>query len=150
MQDIPALVAHLIKKKVLDMKLGRVPELEPGALESLLNHNWPGNVRELENLVERALILRPSGPLNFDDLLYTASSINTHEFCREDKKFITLDEINRKHIERALILSQGRINGPDGAAERLHINPNTLRRRMDKLGILYGRKQKPIYSRTGK
>ena len=145
MQDIPALVAHLIKKKVVDMKLHKAPKLEVNALESLLNHKWPGNVRELENLVERALILRPKGPVSFDGLLQNASSTDKQEFHDKDAAFYSLDDINRKHIERALLHSQGRINGPQGAAELLRIKPNTLRRRMDKLGIPYGRKQKNLY-----
>jgi hydrogenase-4 transcriptional activator len=74
--------------------------------------------------------------------------MDKHESYKEDDNFISLDEINRRHIERALILSQGRINGEDGAAELLRIKPNTLRRRMDKLGIPYGRKQKSLYLST--
>jgi transcriptional regulator with PAS, ATPase and Fis domain len=140
MQDIPELVAHLIKKKVQDMKLHRVPELEPNAIQSLLNHDWPGNVRELENLVERALILNPKGPLGFDGLVHTPNSIDIYAPNNKDHTFLTLDEVIRRHIKRALVLSRGKINGPGGAAERLNIHPNTLRRRMNKLNIPYGRK----------
>ena len=50
-----------------------------------------------------------------------------------------LDEINALHIERVLKLANGKINGPGGAAELLGIHPNTLRKRMDKLGISYKR-----------
>ena len=35
----------------------------------------------------------------------------------------------------------GRINGPGGAAELLGIKPNTLRARMDRLGVSYGRRR---------
>ncbi|HUL10679.1 MAG TPA: helix-turn-helix domain-containing protein [Methylococcaceae bacterium] len=34
----------------------------------------------------------------------------------------------------------GKINGPSGAAQLLGLHPNTLRKRMNKLGIPYGRK----------
>ena len=40
-----------------------------------------------------------------------------------------------RHIEHALSRTKGRIEGPDGAAARLAINPHTLRSRMRKLGI---------------
>jgi transcriptional regulator with GAF, ATPase, and Fis domain len=140
MQDIPELVVHLMEKKVQDMKLRRVPELEPDAIKSLLNHDWPGNVRELENLVERALILHPKGPLSFSGLVQTPSSIDKNVSNNKEKTLLPLDEVIRGHIKRALILSRGKINGPGGAAERLHIHPNTLRRRMDKLNIPYGKK----------
>ena len=41
----------------------------------------------------------------------------------------------RRHIESALRITRGRIEGTDGAAEALEINPHTLRARMRKLGI---------------
>jgi hypothetical protein len=41
----------------------------------------------------------------------------------------------RKHIEAALMQSRGRVEGPDGAARLLEINPYSLRARMRKLGI---------------
>jgi DNA-binding protein Fis len=39
-------------------------------------------------------------------------------------------------------MTKGKVNGPDGAAFFLGINPSTLRNRMKKLGIDYGRKSK--------
>jgi transcriptional regulator with GAF, ATPase, and Fis domain len=52
-----------------------------------------------------------------------------------------LDDVMAEHIRYALQLSNGKVFGPGGAAELLHINPNTLRKRMDKLRIPYGRKK---------
>jgi hydrogenase-4 transcriptional activator len=46
-----------------------------------------------------------------------------------------LDDVIRRHIEHALSACKGRIDGPFGAAEKLAINPHTLRARMRKLGI---------------
>jgi hydrogenase-4 transcriptional activator len=43
------------------------------------------------------------------------------------------------HIERALLATHGRIEGPFGAAKLLGINPHTLRARMRKLGIDWAR-----------
>ncbi len=53
----------------------------------------------------------------------------------------SLDEAMIEHIKLALQLANGKIHGPGGAADLLGINPNTLRKRMDRLGILYGRKR---------
>lgn len=47
----------------------------------------------------------------------------------------TLDEAMKDHIQRALIATRGRIEGRDGAASLLDINPHTLRARMRKLGL---------------
>jgi transcriptional regulator with GAF, ATPase, and Fis domain len=41
----------------------------------------------------------------------------------------------RVHIEAALQVTQGRVEGPRGAARLLAINPHTLRARMRKLKI---------------
>ncbi len=47
----------------------------------------------------------------------------------------TLQEVVRSHIERALLQTHGRIEGPFGAARLLGVNPATLRARMRKLKI---------------
>jgi len=52
---------------------------------------------------------------------------------------MTLDQAQARHIERALEETHGRIEGKGGAAELLDINPHTLRSRMKKLGVNWGR-----------
>ncbi|MDR1141659.1 MAG: sigma-54 dependent transcriptional regulator [Planctomycetaceae bacterium] len=54
---------------------------------------------------------------------------------QEREDFLSLDEIIRQHIESALVLAQGVIEGANGAAALLKINPHTLRAKMRKLGI---------------
>ena len=49
--------------------------------------------------------------------------------------FRTLDTIVSEHIKGALTATQGRVEGPQGAARLLGVNPHTLRGRMRKLGI---------------
>lgn len=48
---------------------------------------------------------------------------------------LTLDQLMRQHIESVLRSTEGRVEGKDGAAELLGINPHTLRGRMRKLGV---------------
>jgi len=68
--------------------------------------------------------------------------LNTEENTGCDRKeFEPLGEVMARHIERALSLARGRINGPGGAARLLGINPSTLRNRMKKMGIAYGRQK---------
>ena len=66
--DIPELVQHFINLKSKELKLSVIPKLSQGAIDSLIEYHWPGNVRELENVIERALILNPTGPLTFETL----------------------------------------------------------------------------------
>jgi hydrogenase-4 transcriptional activator len=52
-----------------------------------------------------------------------------------DSELNGLDQAIRTHIEKALVLTQGQIEGKRGAANVLRINPHTLRAKMRKLGI---------------
>jgi transcriptional regulator with GAF, ATPase, and Fis domain len=130
-QDIPVLLEHFIEKLSSQMKLQAKPALSLNCVEGLMKYEWPGNVRELENLVERAIIMNPQGPLRFNGLLPSLSTSN------EDQKIESLEEVIKNHIVKALCQSNGKISGKGGAAELLMIHPNTLRSRMDKLGIKY-------------
>jgi formate hydrogenlyase transcriptional activator len=134
--DIPALVQHFISLKAKELKLPAIPTLATGAMDTLLNYQWPGNVRELQNVVERELILNPSGPLTFEQLNFSVTG-NTKEIDKLIPEIDNLDEITSQHIKKVLSKTDGKIHGPGGAAKLLGINANTLRNRMDKLGIKY-------------
>ena len=59
---------------------------------------------------------------------------------KRDAKVASLDDVITTHIKMAIDLCRGKIHGPGGAAEALGVHPSTLRKRMDKLGIVYGRR----------
>ncbi len=97
-------------------------------------------MRELENIVERALILNPNGPISFDNLEGVNIRKNKPDSIIPDGTE-TLDTITSRYIKHVLEKTNGKINGNGGAAEILGINPNTLRNRMKKLGIPFGREK---------
>ncbi|MCB0636245.1 MAG: sigma 54-interacting transcriptional regulator [Lewinella sp.] len=138
--DIPALLQHFVHQKSKELKLASLPAISPGAIDVLMDYHWPGNVRELQNIVERALILNPQGPLSFDRIVQPSREKNMPASPRPttDK----LDEVIARHIKQVLSKTGGKIHGPDGAAALLGVNASTLRNRMNKLGIVYGRKVK--------
>jgi transcriptional regulator with GAF, ATPase, and Fis domain len=141
-EDIPALVHHFIDRKSKELKLVERPVLPPSALDRLKAYDWPGNVRELENLIERALIQSRGDKLSFETLSAPRVPVG-REVTRQagrNRTVLSLEEINAQHIRQALEMAGGKINGPGGAAQILGLNPNTLRARMNKLGIPYGRK----------
>lgn len=143
--DIPALVQHFIRKKSKKMGLKNTPALLPGTLESLSAYHWPGNVRELENMIERALILHPEGPLEFD--IISPLSIRKQQKDRHSmqKDILTVDQLLFRHIQSALDMTNGKVNGKNGAAELLGLNASTLRQKMRKMNIPFGRK---LYKKT--
>jgi DNA-binding NtrC family response regulator len=54
--DIPALVAHFVKKICLSEDIP-VKRVAPEALDQLCAAQWPGNVRQLENTIEMAVAI---------------------------------------------------------------------------------------------
>ena len=58
--DIPLLVDHFLKLLADDHRVA-VPEVDSKAMKLLIDANWTGNVRELRNVIERLIILTPSG-----------------------------------------------------------------------------------------
>jgi transcriptional regulator with GAF, ATPase, and Fis domain len=52
-----------------------------------------------------------------------------------------LDDVVIAHIHKVLAKTGGKVHGPNGAARLLGVNSSTLRNKMNKLGIQYGRKQ---------
>jgi transcriptional regulator with GAF, ATPase, and Fis domain len=139
--DIPAFIQHFINLKVKELKLPTTPALAPGAMGPLLAYSWPGNVRELQNIIERELILHPEGPLTFETI-DAGRQQKTESSHPKDIDSRQLDDVISHHICRVLSETKGKVNGSDGAAAILGLNPNTLRNRMKKLGIEYGRSSK--------
>lgn len=133
-RDIPVMVDHFIRSKSREMNIAQPPDLAPGELETLMAYPWPGNVRELQNLIERALILSKGRPLTFPDLI-PLKRVSPDHAPPDYQVFPVLDDVLVQHILRALSLTGGKISGRNGAAELLGINANTLRSRMEKLGL---------------
>jgi DNA-binding NtrC family response regulator len=119
-----------------------VPVLAPGAIDALMTYDWPGNVREVENAVERALILSDGKPLKFDGILGVSKSSRggSVPIYGADQSAVALKDVEADHIRRVLETAGGKIEGQGGAAEILGMNPGTLRHRMRKLGIPFGRR----------
>jgi len=138
--DIPILLQHFISLKSRELKLPAVPKVSPGAIDLLMDYHWPGNIRELQNIVERELILNPSGPLSFSQLNISRSTSSEKQSFQHPKTD-NLDEVTKQHILNVLKKANGKIHGKGGAAELLGINACTLRNRMNRLGIDY-RKRK--------
>jgi transcriptional regulator with GAF, ATPase, and Fis domain len=142
--DIPSLVHHFIHKKSREMVLPAIPTLAAGAIDRLMAYDWPGNVRELENAVEREIILARGTPLSFVDTILPAPLHAGARLLPVTTGVLLLKDVEAAHIRRLLDLAGGRVEGRGGAAELLGLPPATLRFRMKKLGIPFGRKQKSI------
>jgi len=161
--DIPALAKHFVRKAAASFGFPYV-ELSISDIDRLLEYHWPGNIRELQAVIDRAVILgrgvkldiatalgigltqrfTPAVPESDEPTFYEvipetpASRLAapvSPAISTSDTRVDSLNEAIRRHIERALILAKGQIEGKRGAAQQLNINPHTLRAKMRKLGI---------------
>ena len=107
-----------------------ITKISPEILEAWQQYSWPGNIRELENVIERALI-DTKGPV-----LQMGGKINTSLAPMPTSLTQSLEAVERAHILQVLQEVNWKIDGKDGAAARLELNPSTLRSRMRKLAII--------------
>jgi formate hydrogenlyase transcriptional activator len=113
-------------------------------MERLVGYAWPGNIRELQNVDERAVILASSGVLEVERNVLDAeappvgveaAAVESGSAVAASAPAATLDEVERRHIVETLKRCGWVVEGSDGAATRLGLNPSTLRSRMKKFGI---------------
>ena len=143
-QDMPALAAHFALRAARRFGLPvQMPTLTD--IDLLLGYAWPGNIRELASVIDRAAILGDGRGLQVAVALGTTGDVEASKPAGsplgstgvpdEAGAFLELDEAIRRHVAAALLRTGGRIEGPQGAAQLLGINPHTLRARMRKLGV---------------
>ncbi len=137
LEDLPMLVAHFVQLHA--RRLGKpLTGVSAESLARLTHYSWPGNVRELQNVMERSCVLSP-GPV-----VVVADSLEPGRLAPtpEPQRFASLEDVERGHIRRALERTEGVIHGPRGAARLLGLHPNTLRSRMERLGMRTRRRQR--------
>jgi formate hydrogenlyase transcriptional activator len=133
--DIPLLVECFLTR--MTKKLGKaLTGLSEDSMAHAMRYSWPGNVRELQNVIERAAILARGPIIEIDEALEQRLPSNDHPLPAA-----SLQDIERAHILRVLAETNGIIEGPRGAARILGLHPNTLRFRLQKLGIKHPRRR---------
>lgn len=123
-EDIPALVAHLLKTLA-----GKPTDVSHEVMELFRHYSWPGNIREMRNVLERALILaqgRPLDPTFFPGLQAGALASK-----------IPTSTLNLRDIEKTKIVAAlERFNGNvEMAAKALGISRATMYRRLKEIKL---------------
>jgi transcriptional regulator with GAF, ATPase, and Fis domain len=161
--DIEELARYFAERAAKRFEL-RPVAIQAHDLELLRDYAWPGNVRELATVIDRAVLLGEGRRIDIARSLnlspragsargVAAEAVTAPMAAPSPSTAPTtpvapttpppagpaaiepLDDVIRRHIEHALATCKGRIDGPFGAANKLVINPHTLRARMRKLGI---------------
>ena len=89
--EIKKLIYYYINFFNNNYNLG-IEGIEKDALKIFANYPWPGNIRELKNIVERIVILKQAGVINFNDIQITdidksASSVYNNKGLSDSVKF---------------------------------------------------------------
>ena len=128
-EDIPMLIQYYINKK--SEKHGKFfKSISKRDMTSLCEYEWPGNIRELKNVIERSVISSEHNSTLRLDWFYSASAEKPGTTT-----IFSLEQMEREYIVKVLNECRWRISGEQGAAEKLVMNPNTLRSKMKKLNI---------------
>ena len=122
--DIPSLAEHF-RRQVVKREGYGAQGFTAEALRALERHTWPGNVRELRNVIERAMVVAKNDRIDAVDLGLSGNAEMTDSF-------VTLAEMERRHIEEALERTNN--NVPE-AAVLLGIGRSTLYRKITEYGL---------------
>jgi DNA-binding NtrC family response regulator len=128
-EDIPVLARSILDAVATD--LGRPPlTLPPETERALRAYAWPGNIRELRNVIERGVMLATRDRLELAAELF--GSPEPAAAAGADWDGLTLADVERVHIERAVLLDDGNV---ERAARRLGISRSALYHKMKVLQI---------------
>ena len=133
LEDIEPLIYHFLEQFGVKTDSSGF-ELKDADIEMMQGYLYPGNVRELRNIVERAVMLRQSGQLNFATPNLT--NLNSGEHGQDSNvenmsketilTFKALKELERESIMQTLKKTGYKVYGKDGAAVILGAKPTTL------------------------
>ncbi len=129
--DVLLLAEHYVQK--FAERSGKpVLGLSTDAQRKLLAYDWPGNVRQLANSMERAVALTRADQIQLDDLperivRYEGSGGTLADVDIEH--ILTLQQIERRHIERAVKYAKG---NKTQAAKALGVDRRTLYRKLER------------------
>jgi len=134
-EDIPLLAWHIIRQR--QAKLGKfIDEIPQDVMDALIAVDWPGNIRELENVIERGLVASDGPTFRLGEPITRGNAAPEADEPRQvGRQTSSLEQVERSHILEVLRKCGWRIKGKGNAADRLGLNPSTLRFRMKKLGI---------------
>ena len=127
-EDIPELVEHFLRSVRAQYPGSPVERLTPEAVKELTRYTWPGNVRELAHTIERLVLLGQAPLVSLADVpeaIRRGSAAGETEFAGD---IMPMHELERRYAAWAV----GQTGGHRGrAAEKLEIDPKTLRKWLD-------------------
>jgi len=136
-EDIPVLTRYFIEKYSREFGV-ELKTISSYALELLIQYPFPGNVRELENIIERSVALETSNIILPENLVLSGTPQDIYRFADYEipEAGTNLNEEVARYEKHLIELALKKARGSKTkAAEILHISFDSLRYRIDKLGI---------------
>ena len=134
--DIPLLAHHFLQK--YNKELGHnLKGISSEAMGAMMAYEWKGQVRELENVIERAVLLSDGDYLTLEDLPGSIKKPSSDKNFEMDSNKLdeALQVFEKHHIQSVLKRTEG---NKSEAARLLGIDPSTLYRKMERLGLNSG------------
>ncbi len=123
------LLADYFIKKYSEKFNKKVKGLSNEVKNIFMQHSWKGNVRELQNTIEYSINMVQGKSITKDDLPFQFKKKS------KDKKFFSLDELEKQHIKKALDIYGWSGDGRIKAAHKLGISRSTIYRKIKKYGL---------------
>lgn len=136
-EDIPLLARYFLERYNTELRTS-VKGISGEAMAMLMAHEWKGQVRELENVLERAVLLTDHEYIQPEDLPFSkvVDVIKPVELPDQTSLNNVVSAFERQYIQHMLKNFDG---NRSETARALNIDPSTLYRKMEKLGIDEGK-----------
>ena len=121
-----ALLAHFFLNKY-NARYSREARLTESGLKALDEYTWPGNVRQLQHLIERLVILAPSGRIDGEAARDALAATEPRDHVVE-----TLADAESEQIRKVLAATGG---NKSRAAQILGIERKTLYRKLERMKL---------------
>ncbi len=129
--DIKVLLDHFLK--LSNKKLDKNIESFSSNVENiLLNYCWKGNVRELENIVEYAVNMETTSTITINSIPVKIRNVNGKKLRTN---IMSIQEMEKKLIQEALLLYGDSVKGKNMAADALGISRATLYRKIKEYNL---------------
>lgn len=129
-EDLPLLERYFVEKFATEYGKS-IAGLVRRAQTRLATYPWPGNIRELENVIGNACMMTDGNLIDIEDLPERLRGPLDEEMTL-DERFLSLDELQRRHVLRVL---EGVGGNKVRAAEVLGIGRATIYKLLSKMKI---------------
>lgn len=139
-EDIPVLINHFLTGN--SHMVGRARSMDAEAVKAMQGYDWPGNIRELQNVCERLQILSDGHTIMMNDVPENIRAPEIKDQTGEYDPAITLGELERRYIIKALEYFEG---NKTQAANALGITIKTLYNKLHEYGEFENKR--PVHTR---